>query len=78
MDDDEILALYKWEPTGAPCFRCAQGDLDETTVVTEVHTPLGDHVEFRACAGCILALEAERRRFAEKVGVKYEPGTLRP
>lgn len=75
MGDGKILALYRWQLAGA-CFRCARVGLD-TTLIKRVRTPLGDEVEFRACKECVLDLERERYRHAEKAGVEYIPGTLR-
>jgi hypothetical protein len=72
-DDDEILGLYQWQ-TGT-CFRCARAEVD-TMRLQEITTRAGVCYDVRACRGCILVLEAERRRIAERQGRKYTPGQL--
>lgn len=73
MTRDEILALYQWA-TGS-CFRCARTDLP-TTLLGEIDTPIGTHYEVRACKDCILDLEMEQLRLAERRGREYVPGQL--
>lgn len=73
MDDEEILSLYEW--TNGTCFRCARTDLD-TTRIRQIDTPIGVHYDVRACRDCILDLEAQRKRHAERTGHKYVPGQL--
>jgi hypothetical protein len=73
MDSDEILGLYPWS-SGA-CFRCARGKVD-TTHLAEICTPAGAHYDVRACRACVLELEDERRRYAERRGLTYRPGRL--
>jgi hypothetical protein len=73
MDDPEILALYEWAP--GTCFRCARAGLD-TIHIKEIPTPVGVLYEVRACRGCVLALEGERRVHAEQAGEDYQPGGL--
>lgn len=73
MDRREILALYEWAI--GDCFRCAQtGAL--TARFCELDTPIGDCYELRACEQCILQLEEEGRRDADKHGREYQPGRL--
>lgn len=72
-DDDEILGLYQWQ-TGT-CFKCAHTGID-TTRLREITTRAGVRYDVRACRDCVLALEGERRRIAEKQGREYVPGRL--
>jgi hypothetical protein len=73
MNEDEILALYDW--ASGDCFRCAETGID-TTLIDEVHPRIGGTAEFRACRGCVLAIEAERERHARQASRRYEPGKL--
>ena len=73
MTPDAILALYEWTIGG--CFRCGQVDLF-VTHVDEIVTPSGDRYELSSCGSCVLAMEEERRRYAERRGRAYEPGGL--
>lgn len=75
MDRGEVLALYEWAPGN--CFRCAQTDVP-TTRICQLDTPIGDCYELCACERCILELEEERRRYADRHGSEYEPGRLGP
>ncbi|MEU1663519.1 hypothetical protein ABZ547_07885 [Streptomyces sparsogenes] len=75
MDRREILALYEWAPGN--CFRCARTDTP-TTHLDELDPPAGGHYEARVCEECVLELEDERRRYAERVGSEYKPGRLGP
>lgn len=73
MDRGEILSHYKWA-TGN-CFRCANADTP-TTLLAEITPPAGDRYEVRVCERCVLELEGERRRYAERTGREYKPGLL--
>lgn len=73
MNDHDILALYEWAP--GTCFRCARSRVD-TIHIREIPTPAGVLYEVRACRGCVLALEGERRAHAEQVGDVYQAGGL--
>lgn len=73
MDRRDILALYEWA-TG-DCFRCAQAGVG-TTYLGELNPPGGGHYEIRICQECVLELEEERQRYAERKGYEYEPGKL--
>lgn len=73
MDRREILAHYQWA-TGE-CFKCARSAV-RTTRLGALCPPSGGHYEIRVCEECILELEDERRRHAERGGRKYEPGAL--
>ncbi|MFB6573032.1 hypothetical protein [Streptomyces noursei] len=42
----------------------------------EIATPLGETYEIRACEACVVAMEEERRRWAERRGHGYLPGGL--
>lgn len=73
MDRAEIHSLYEWAE-GA-CFRCARAG-QETTLLGEIDPPSGVHYEIRACVDCVLDLEAERWRRAQRTGGVYVPGQL--
>lgn len=73
MTPDAILALYDWE-VGA-CFRCGQTDLFVTRL-DEIVTPRGEQYGLSTCGACVLDMEEERRRFAERRGRTYKPGGL--
>lgn len=73
MTPDAILALYEWK-TGT-CFRCADDDV-YVTPIEDIDTPAGLVYEIAACGECILALENERRRYAVRRGLEYQPGSL--
>ncbi len=73
MKPDRILALYEWKL--GDCFRCAEPDVFVTRI-DDITTPSGDVYEIAACGSCILALENERRRYACRRGLGYEPGSL--
>lgn len=72
-NDSSIIDLYDWE-TGA-CFRCARTNLP-TTHLHALQVENGDIYQIRACETCILQLEADRRRAAERCGQSYRPGRL--
>ncbi|MFV8127564.1 hypothetical protein [Streptomyces syringium] len=73
IDRHEIIALYTWAV--GSCFRCARRDVD-TTLLDVIDTPIGDRYEIRGCQLCVLVLEEERRRYAERRGEGYAPGHL--
>lgn len=73
MEDAEIAGLYQWV-LGA-CFKCAREEV-ETTRLGQIDTPSGACYDIRACRSCLLDLERERRRHAERVGERYRPGRL--
>lgn len=73
MTPDAILALYEW--TMGSCFRCADQNVFVSRVGS-IDTPAGDTYRLAACGSCILALEDERRRYAARRGLDYEPGTV--
>ncbi|MGW2595439.1 hypothetical protein ACWCXC_34915 [Streptomyces sp. NPDC001515] len=73
MTPDEILALYDW--TAGVCFRCARAGVD-VTAVGQISTPSGDRYDLAACERCILAMERERRAYAERRGLSYTPGLI--
>lgn len=73
MDDDEIAGLYPWAL--GSCFRCAHEGVD-TTSLGLIDTPSGARYDVRACLRCLLGLERERRRHAERAGQRYQPGKL--
>lgn len=70
---EEILACYAWERRN--CFRCARANVD-TAHVGWLKPRNSPRHELRACRGCVLLLEAERRRAAEQAGQEYKPGCL--
>lgn len=71
--DNDVLVLYPWQP--GDCFRCARKRVD-TTEVDEITPRSGEPVPLRACQRCVLALERERARNAERGGETYTPGRL--
>lgn len=73
MTPNEILTLYKW--TLGDCFRCAMTDL-YVARIDSITTPAGDEYTLQACGSCVLIMEEERRRYAERRGDRYVPGGL--
>jgi hypothetical protein len=73
MTPDAILAHYSWAI--GSCFRCGESQVFATRI-DEIVTPRGDRYELCACGSCVLSLEEERRRFAERKGLSYQPGSL--
>lgn len=71
MDDEAILALYSWATDN--CFRCGRTEVD-TTLIASIRTQSGEQQPVRACRACVLDLETERRRDAERHGREYIPG----
>lgn len=71
--NDGILNAYDWRR--GDCFRCARTRITATSLGMIV-TELGDRYEVRACRACVLHLEAEARRQAERDGREYKPGQL--
>lgn len=74
MTPDAILALYEWAI--GTCFRCGSAGLFVTRL-DSILTPRGERYDLSACGGCVLDMEEERRRHAERRGAPYQPGTLR-
>ena len=70
---DAILALYKWGI--GSCFRCGDAGVF-VTPIDAILTVRGERYDLSACGGCVLAMEGERRRHAERRGLRYEPGRL--
>jgi hypothetical protein len=77
MPDDarDILALYDWT-AGGDCFRCARKGVD-TTEVDEITPRSGERVTLLACQRCVVILERQRARSAQRDGEPYTPGRLR-
>jgi hypothetical protein len=74
MDDEELLALYEWQP--GVCFRHpAKGEVPTAHVKT-IRPPAGGLQDVRACAECVVAMEAERERVSLRTGRPYAPGYL--
>lgn len=73
MTPDAILALYSW--VLGTCFRCGEPDVF-VSHLDDITTPSGQRYELKACGCCILSLENDRRRYAVKKGLVYEPGAL--
>lgn len=71
--DDEIEGLYQWAP--GPCFKCGHGEV-LTTRLGQIDTPAGVRYDVRACLACVLDLEHERERHAERARLTYAPGQL--
>lgn len=72
MDAAELLALYDWAP--GKCFRHPELGEVETAHLTHLHPRHGSAKDVRACRSCVLDLEEERRRAAERAGGEYQPG----
>lgn len=70
---EKILDCYAWG--AGSCFRCAQAGVD-TTRIGRVLPRSGESHEVRACRECVLVLEDETRRIAERRGDVYQPGCL--
>lgn len=70
----QILDLYTWE-TGV-CFRHPGEGRQPTAYLRTIHPAAGGAEELRACRGCVVALEAEKCRAAERAGIHYRPGTI--
>ncbi|MGW4784256.1 hypothetical protein [Streptomyces sp. NPDC004230] len=73
MDDQQILKLYDWSDAGI-CFRHPGKGRVPTTPIWTVRPAAGGVRDVRACEECVIAIEDMRRRTAERMGRKYEPG----
>lgn len=73
MEPGDILDLYVW--TVGTCFRCAR-TREPVTQLAAIKTQSGQQYAVRACRGCVLLMEAERQRRAQRSGASYEPGKL--
>ena len=71
MDNEKILALYKWH-TGS-CFRCIRTGVDTATIAT-LHPRSDQAHEVTACRWCVLELEDMKQRAAARAGLPYDPG----
>lgn len=74
MDDEELLALYRW--VNGVCFRHPSKGEVPTTHVKTIRPPAGGLQDVRACAECVVAMEAERAKASSRTGQPYEPGSL--
>lgn len=74
MDGEEILPLYPWG--SGTCFRHPQAGEVDTTCIAVLRPQCGPAREIRACRACVLAMEHDRRRAAERSGLEYTPGPL--
>lgn len=72
MDTAALLALYDWAP--GRCFRHPELGEVETAHLKQLHPRRGPAQDVRACKACVLELETERRRAAERAGREYQPG----
>jgi hypothetical protein len=73
MAGHQILDLYEW--ASGDCFRCSTPALP-TTSLSELGTPDGRCHEVRACRLCVLAMEYERREYANQTGREYVAGRV--
>lgn len=74
MEPQQILDLYTWRV--GVCFRHpARGDQDTAHIKT-IHPPAGEPQDVRACAECVLQIEAAREAAAAREGGRYSPGRL--
>lgn len=74
MTSEEVLALYSW--SAGTCFRHPEQGEQRTTHLATLHPRTGAQVDIRGCEACVVRLEAERRRVAERDGAPYQPGQL--
>ena len=74
MDRQQILDLYEW--ASGSCFRHPSRGEVATAHVETIHPAGGGLQDVRACAECVLALEARRVELAASQGIPYEPGRL--
>lgn len=63
QSEEAILNCYSW--SCGDCFRCAQAAVP-TAVVDELTVRSGERHALRACRGCVLLMELERAREAER------------
>lgn len=61
--EEAVLGSYSW--VWGSCFRCADERI-LTAFVDELPTPTGELHVLRACRRCILLIEQERAREAER------------
>jgi hypothetical protein len=74
MDPAALFALYEW--TAGICFRHPeQGEIQTTHLVT-LHPRTGEELDIRGCRDCVLLLEGQRERAANRSGDAYQPGQL--
>lgn len=73
MTPDAVLALYPWAL--GTCFKCGETDLF-VTHLDAIATPHGERYDLSACGCCVLKMENERRRYAARRGLEYQPGSL--
>jgi hypothetical protein len=69
--EDVVLAAYTW--TAGTCFKCGRHDTP-TAAVGALPRAAG-HVTIQACQACVLRLERDRERAAQRYGWLYSPGT---
>lgn len=74
MERQQILNLYDWK-TGV-CFRHPARGLQDTAHIETIRPPAGGAQDVRACAECVLQIEADRAGAAARVGARYVPGRL--
>jgi len=70
---DDVLSYYDWQPGN--CFKCARQKVP-TTPVSRVTAQCGKRYTVRACQQCLLEMEAQRKRAAERKGEEYMPGRV--
>lgn len=68
---EAILAAYEWR--AGRCFKCGAANVP-TAPVGELPQCAGA-VAVSACKPCVLRLEQDRERAAERYGWPYAPGT---
>ena len=74
VDHQQILKLYAWEQ--GICFRHPAKGAVPTTHVWTVRPPAGGIQDIRACEECVVSMEEQRKRTAERLGRPYTPGGL--
>jgi hypothetical protein len=74
MDDEELLALYRWEP--GVCFRHPSKGVVPTAHVETIRPLAGGLQDVRACRECVIDMEKRREALAARSGQAYTPGRL--
>lgn len=74
MDSEQILKLYSWDD--GVCFRHPGKGEVLTTHLWTVRPPAGGIQDIRGCQECVVSLERQRERAAERDGREYSPGEL--
>ncbi|MFI9244119.1 hypothetical protein ACIGXF_16375 [Streptomyces sp. NPDC053086] len=74
MNRQQILDLYDWAL--GVCFRHPGKGRVATAHAVTVRPAAGGLQDVRACEDCVIAMEGERERAAQRAGRPYRPGRL--